>query len=261
MSDTTPNLILPYIMPAQAQKHVTHNEAIRALDCLVQLTALSRGLAGPPASPADGARYIVAASPTDAWSGHATEIAAFQDGAWNFHAPRAGWRVWIADEGLLAVWNGGAWVAAAVGSVNPAPLVGVNATADATNRLAVAAAASLFTHDGHGHQLKINKAASTDTASQLFQTAFSGRAEIGLAGDDDLHVKVSADGATWRQALVLSAATGTPRVPSISKAALPSAATAGAGALVHVPDEAGGAVLAFSDATNWRRATDRAIVS
>lgn len=30
MTETTPNLILPYIMPSQAQKHVTHNEAIRA---------------------------------------------------------------------------------------------------------------------------------------------------------------------------------------------------------------------------------------
>ena len=32
----TANLSLPYILASQAQKHVTHNEAIRALDCLVQ---------------------------------------------------------------------------------------------------------------------------------------------------------------------------------------------------------------------------------
>jgi Protein of unknown function (DUF2793) len=261
MSDTTPNLILPYIMPAQAQKHVTHNEAIRALDCLVQLTVLTRTLSTPPASPADGARYIVAASPTGAWAGQANAIAAFQDGAWAFHAPREGWRAWIADEDVLAVWTGAAWGPAAVATVNPASLIGVNATADATNRLSVSSGASLFNHAGAGHQLKVNKAASADTASQLFQTGFSGRAEIGLTGDDDLHIKVSANGTTWREALVLTAATGTPRVPSTSKTALPSAATAGAGALLHVPDESGGAVLAFSDATNWRRVTDRAIVS
>jgi hypothetical protein len=29
MSDTTTNLLLPYILAAQAQKHVTHNEALR----------------------------------------------------------------------------------------------------------------------------------------------------------------------------------------------------------------------------------------
>ncbi len=56
--DQTPNLNLPYILPAQAQKHVTHNEAIRALDALVQLCALDRDLATPPPSPADGDRYI-----------------------------------------------------------------------------------------------------------------------------------------------------------------------------------------------------------
>ncbi len=69
--DDTPNLGLPYIMAAQSQKHVTHNEAIRALDAIVQLAVLDRDLAAPPGSPADGARYIVGGSPTGAWSGHA----------------------------------------------------------------------------------------------------------------------------------------------------------------------------------------------
>ncbi len=54
--------------------------------------------------------------------------------------------------------------------------------------------ATLLNHDGAGHQLKINKAAAGDTASLLYQDAFSGRAELGLAGDDDFHFKVSPDG-------------------------------------------------------------------
>jgi hypothetical protein len=60
MSDATTHLLLPYILAAQAQKHVTHNEALRILDGLVQLSVLDRDLAAPPASPADGDRYIVA---------------------------------------------------------------------------------------------------------------------------------------------------------------------------------------------------------
>jgi Protein of unknown function (DUF2793) len=44
----TPNLRLPYLAAAQAQKHVTHNEAIWALDAIVQLAVLDRGLAMPP---------------------------------------------------------------------------------------------------------------------------------------------------------------------------------------------------------------------
>ena len=55
MSDQTPNLNLPYLIAAQAQKHVTHNEALRALDAIVQIAVLDRDLAVPPATPADGA--------------------------------------------------------------------------------------------------------------------------------------------------------------------------------------------------------------
>ena len=51
------------------------------------------------------------------------------------------------------------------------------------------------------------------------------------------------------------------RVPSYTVAGVPSASTSGAGAMIYVSNEAGGAVLAFSDATNWRRVTDRAIIS
>ena len=69
--DSTPNLQLPYLMAAQAQKHVTHNEALRALDAVVQLTVLDKDLASPPGSPTDGVRYIVAAGPTGAWSDQA----------------------------------------------------------------------------------------------------------------------------------------------------------------------------------------------
>jgi hypothetical protein len=61
----------------------------------------------------------------------------------------------------------------------------------------------LLNHDGAGHQLKINKAAAADTASLLYQDAFSGRAELGLAGDDDFHFKVSPDGSTWKQAILI----------------------------------------------------------
>ena len=51
MSDITTHLLLPYILASQAQKHVTHNEALRLLDAMVQLSVLDRDLAAPPASP------------------------------------------------------------------------------------------------------------------------------------------------------------------------------------------------------------------
>lgn len=264
--DQTPNLALPYIAAAQAQKHVTHNEAIRALDALVQIAVETISLSAPPPTPVDGARYIVGPSPTGAWAGHAAELAAFQDGAWAFLMPREGWLVWDRGADRLLAYDGSAWIAAAVTSLNPTPLVGINATADTTNRLSVSSAATLFNHAGNGHQIKINKAVPADTGSILWQTGFAGRAEFGLAGDDHLHLKVSADGSTWREAVVIRSDARTVLGGPISlapyaKAALPTAATSGAGAMVYVTDEAGGPTPAFSDGTAWRRLADRAVVS
>ena len=51
MSDTT-KLVLPLIEAAQAQKHVTHNEALLTLDVLIQLSVLDRDLIDSPTSPA-----------------------------------------------------------------------------------------------------------------------------------------------------------------------------------------------------------------
>jgi hypothetical protein len=109
MSDTTTNLLLPYILAAQAQKHVTHNEALRILDGLVQLSVLDRDLTAPPGSPADGDRYIVAPGATGDWSGWDGDVALFTDGAWLRLPPRAGWLVWVQDEARALVWISTVW--------------------------------------------------------------------------------------------------------------------------------------------------------
>jgi len=218
MSEETPNLNLPYILPSQAQKHVTHNEAIRALDALVQIAVLQQGLETPPSAPAEGERHIIGDAPTGAWSGQAGRIAAFQDGAWAFYAPRAGWLAYVSSQGQMVVHDGVAWQPVqnriSADDLQNLAGVGINAASDAVNRLAVAAPASLFNHEGAGHQMKVNKNAPADTASLLFQTNWSGRAEMGLAGDDDFSIKVSADGAAWATALTVSRASGAVDAPA-----------------------------------------------
>ena len=70
--DATPRLALPYLAAAQAQKHVTMNAALALLDGLVQTAVESRSVAAEPASPADGAIYILPAGASGAdWSGRA----------------------------------------------------------------------------------------------------------------------------------------------------------------------------------------------
>ena len=225
--DHTPRLTLPFIMPSQAQKHITHNEAIQALDALVQPTVESRSLVTPPATPLAGEAWIIPAGAGGAWSGRTGEIAAWQSGAWTFLDPAEGWQVYDRSDKTQLVFDSGAWIPLA--SLGAAlPHLGVNTTADATNRLAVAAAASLFTHQGNGHQLKLNKSAPGDTASLLYQTNWSGRAEMGLAGDDHWRLKVSPDGATWINALTVDAATGGATVAAPFRPATDNAITLGA---------------------------------
>jgi len=215
MSNDTANLGLPYILAAQAQKHVTHNEALRMLDALVHLSVADRDLAEPPGEPAEGARFIVAAEASGAWAGKEGSIAAWQDGAWAFFAPRRGWLCLVHDEAALLFFDGSGWQAVG-GGPGAVALLGINTAADQTNRLAVAAPASLFTHEGNDHRLKVNKAAAADTASLVFQSGFSGRAEIGLSGDDDWRLKVSPDGASWREAIRVDRASGAVAFPNTS---------------------------------------------
>ena len=109
MSDNTTHLLLPYILASQAQKHVTHNEALRLLDAMVQLSVLDRTRTAPPASPADGDRHIVASGATGLWAGWDLNVAFWVDGVWMRLVPRPGWLAWIAAEQAFVVWNGSAW--------------------------------------------------------------------------------------------------------------------------------------------------------
>lgn len=345
MPETSPTLALPYLQPAQAQKHVTHNEALRILDAVTQLSVLNAELNTPPLLPSEGDRYIVGTAGTDAWAGQGHNIALWVDGVWQFFVPLIGWRADIGSSGATLRFDGAEWVEPAAPEIEfqNLPLMGVNATADPTNRLSVAADATLLSHSGAGHQVKMNKSAAGDTASLVFQTGFSGRAEIGTTGDDNFAIKVSADGSSFLRAIQVDRATGSVtigegigtqslsvlahdapsvqvrntggvggasfimtdepsggnwkfkitgggdfklrneassedvlkidtltmvtsyygpvRLMSYTVAALPSAATAGAGGQVFVTDETGGPVPAFSDGSNWRRVTDRAVVS
>lgn len=56
-----------------------------------------------------------------------------------------------------------------------------------------------------------------------------------------------------------------PRIPAYAKANLPAANTFGDGStfsgLVYVTNDVGGATIAFTDGTSWRRVQDRAVIS
>jgi hypothetical protein len=107
MTDT-PRLSLPYIVTQQAQKEVTHNDALNDLDSLAQISVISSTTSTPPVSPAEGDSYIIGASPTGAWSGYAGKIASYYSG-WRIKTPKEGWAAWVQDLDKLYVYDGSAW--------------------------------------------------------------------------------------------------------------------------------------------------------
>jgi hypothetical protein len=210
MSDTSPRLNLPYLAPAQAQKTVTHNEALQTLDALTQLTFLGVGVNTPPAAPAPGDVYGLGTAATAEWAGRAAGTVAQRiENAWMFYTPREGWRGWDIATGRLLGFSGGDWVQLAAAT----DTMGINAAADTVNRLAVGSQASLFTHVGAGHQMKINKATAANDAGFVLQSGYTTHGMMGLFGTNDLTAKVSPDGSTFYNAFEASATTGQVNFP------------------------------------------------
>ncbi|KAB1076927.1 DUF2793 domain-containing protein [Methylobacterium soli] len=217
MPDTTRNLALPLIAAGQAQKHVTHNEALGLLDALVQLACLDKDRAAPPASPAEGDRYLVtAANPGGAWAGLSGQVVRFEDGVWAGTVPRPGWLAYVIDEADLYLFDGRAWTSfrASLTAFQNLVSLGIGTGADAQNPFAAKLNAALWTartqpEGGSGDlRVTLNKQAAGNVLSLLMQTGFSGRAEIGLAGDDSLVARVSGDGLAWTEAWRADPATG-----------------------------------------------------
>lgn len=115
---TTPKMGAAELAPAQAIPEATLNDIVLLLEQGIgHFTIVDRDLATPPGSPASGAAYIVAPSPTGAWTGHAGDIVFWQVGSgWRFIEILEGWTFWIADENVHLLWDGAALVPVSGGS-------------------------------------------------------------------------------------------------------------------------------------------------
>ena len=128
MSETF-NLGLPFIDGAQAQKHVTHNEALRKIDTQIHAHVLQRDLTSPPSGPQESDAYLIAENATGFWQGHDNEFAVFQDGAWAYSSIKAGFTLWVIADDMLTVWSGVEWLdfVSAASVPTQTDMLGVNA--------------------------------------------------------------------------------------------------------------------------------------
>ena len=110
--ETTPRLGLPYVVAAQAQKHIPINESLARLDGLVQLAVESRSVSSQPEDPENGGLWILPAGATGAvWGAQsAGTLTRFEAGAWEALPPAEGVLAWVKDENQMVAFDGGAWV-------------------------------------------------------------------------------------------------------------------------------------------------------
>jgi len=137
----SPRLGLPYLFAAQTQKEFFVNEALARVDSLLH-GAIEGSAETPPAMPAEGECWLVGSTPTDAWLGHAGELACHQSGNWLFVSPRDGLRVLDRESGQLVLYRNG-WQRPAA----PASPSG-GATVDAEARAAIDALLALLREAG-----------------------------------------------------------------------------------------------------------------
>ncbi|MEP0964906.1 MAG: DUF2793 domain-containing protein [Roseobacter sp.] len=222
MSDISSSLSLPFIQPNQAQKHVTHNEALRILDVVTQLGVAADDLTTPPATPAEGTRYILDAGGNGEWAGHDGEIALFENGEWRFFVARAGWRAYVINRDAMVVYDGAEWVDLDSPELEEIETLGLGMTTlpetPFSAKLNAALWTALYLSDGGTGDVitTLNKEASSNDAGIILQQDFQTRALIGLFGTDNLRFSTSADGANFNDGLVVNSATGIvdqPRLP------------------------------------------------
>jgi len=121
----TPQFSLSLVQAAQAQKHVTVNEALTRIDAALQLSVLDSTITTPPATPEEGDCYLVPFGATGDWDGRYNDIAIYIAGGWEFFRPGVGWRLHNVAGGADMRWDGVTWLSGDVDfSLNGAATVG-----------------------------------------------------------------------------------------------------------------------------------------
>lgn len=110
-AETSVRHSLPFLSTGQAQKELTHNEAVALIDAGLHPAAEELGTNTPPVAPVAGQCWIAGSAPTGAWAGRAGALACWTLSGWRFLAATEGMQVWLRDRQHWAVCEAGGWVA------------------------------------------------------------------------------------------------------------------------------------------------------
>jgi Protein of unknown function (DUF2793) len=161
----TAQLGLPLVMAAQAQKHVTVNEALAKLDAFSQLRLASLSFSEPPELPKPGQSYFISGEGSGTWVGQSGKIATYVNGGWSFTEPLVGWRAWDEENRTWTVFDGIEWVSGAL-TVSPS------------------AAGAVFKSDEFDHAVERGTVNATSYHLPENSVVFgiTGRVLVGIAG-------------------------------------------------------------------------------
>lgn len=140
----TPRFALPLLTAGQAQKEVTHNEALVLLDALIAARAEAANAITPPATPAPGQCWALGAQPTGAWLGKGGQLAVWTAGGWRFCDVGDGFALRVGSTGARWQRSGTGW--------SPPPTLGIpsgGAVIDSEARAALAVIRAALTASGH----------------------------------------------------------------------------------------------------------------
>ena len=185
-------------------------------------------------------------------NGNVSRIHSDTSGKWLFDDGSTGAGLFI-DAGNGIRVGSGSYIGFGDGTNTYSATADVRLFRDAANRLALRRTTNAQTLIVSGTYTDASNLVQAELAAT--STAVTLSAVTAGTGADNVPVTITAAGTS-------PVAIGSPlALKSYTVAGVPSASAAGAGAMIYVSNESGGAIPAFSDGTDWRRVTDRAVVS
>jgi len=265
---TTVRLVMPEISASQASKEITHNEALRMIDALMQGVVKDRTLTAPPGSPVEGDVHIPLATATGAWVGQENTLAHYYNATWYFYTMPTNFTIWSIEDAAVIQWSGSAWNVV----INKSGKLYKTVTGNTTLTGIEESNSIIEVADGGGLAADFNLTVSTiekvwhayNATNYVMTVKTSGGS--GQAVDPGRRAVIYGDGTN-----VVSAHTAatdgmvfrnTIGLPQYSVSSAPAAAAANNGHLIWVSDgDAGAKCLAASDGTNWKRIALGATIS
>lgn len=253
---TTSRLKMPLITESQAQKHITHNEALQMLDVFVNGSLKSITVTTPPGSPTEGDAYFIPGGGSGDWAAYVGYIAHWFNFQWYFYEVPTNIILYIEDDAAPKRYDGTTWNVEGSGGKVYVDASGGNATLTAQQ-----SSADVIQIGGSGSALTLTLDALEKTWTILNDSSANVTVSTGAGGtvfvEAGFQANVVGDGTGIRPAFTIAPdglKVGNVLNPPLYSTSSTPSASSNYGAVIFVTDgDAGSPCLAVSDGGTWKR--------